>query len=170
MEPSFKNAAAGQTPAQPVITCDWHNTLFNEVTSEFNYDLLETLSNARKAGYRVIITSSCDINRVEDSLYGFVQHLQIMDDKDIIDADEFDYIDKNSLKTLNLKSFLSFDDQPIRGRGMFQNYIVPTHEVTVGKNFNIYPWSYQELGNLCAQSLATIFQADYAAPREMAPK
>lgn len=145
MEESFKNAVTGSKPASPlIITSDWDGTL---LCDSFNFELLEFLSDAKKAGHRVILTSSISMDKVIDSMGIFIRSGRRRG-YDIADLEQFEFIGKAELKTQNLKSDYSFDDQSIV-KQLYKNYVDANIEITIRRDGTPELFTFAQLRERC---------------------
>ncbi len=128
-----------------LFTSDWDQTINCDAGP--NYALLEFLSDAKRAGHRVIFTSSIDMDRIESVLKAFLR-LAPLRGYDLLPLDQFEMICKADLKAMNLKSDYSFDDEGI-AKQLYSNYITAGIEVTVQRDFSMFPFSIEQLRERC---------------------
>lgn len=143
MDTAFTTAAT-TAPTRLVITSDWQNTLID--IGEINYRLFEFLSDAKRAGHRVIITSTLAPHKIGDVL-----DLVFMSARkkgwDFIPANEFEIISKPDLKNMGLDIDYAFDDEPIGRQPCV--YAAPGLEIRVNKDFDTSPLNLAQLRALC---------------------
>lgn len=145
MEQSFKAAVGNEAAQQLLFTSDWDQTINCDAGP--NFALLEFLSDAKRAGHRVIITSSMAMDKIESALKIFLMSARRRG-YDVLDMDDFELICKSDLKELHLKSDYSFDDECI-AKQLYSNYIDAGIEVTVRNDFSMFPWTFEILRERC---------------------
>ena len=123
---------------QLVITSDVDRTLID--FGRINYDLLEFLNDSKRAGHRVIITSTLSAVKIADSV-DLINDFSRMRGLDVLDSKEFELISKNNLPS-DLEIDYAFDDEPI-------TYANPAFEIRVNKDFSTTPLSLDALRSLC---------------------
>jgi len=148
MEDKFKEATDPKELPRLVFTCDWQKTL-----NEFGWhhcELLEFLSDAKRAGHRVIITSSSRMAFIPDFLDILID---LARDRgfDILDRPEFELISKQDLKKMNLVADYSFDNKSIATQRN-ADYSHPKVEIRVHPDFSTSPHTLDHLRSLCGFS------------------
>lgn len=139
------------TPAQPaaqlIITCDWQGTLNEE--RWHNIDLLVFLSDAKKAGHRVIITSGSSVRMdLIPEMLEMIINTEHSKYPDLISADQFELMSKKDLKESKLDIDYAFDNKPIADQWI-PDYAGKTEEIRVHKDFSTSPVSLGKLRKIC---------------------
>lgn len=146
MESGFNSAAQMPILAEEdrlVITSDWQGTLAD--MTDTNFPLLQFFSDAKRAGHRVIITSSGNMESIADllelvSMFGKRQGYDI--------TNQFELIGKQELRGMSLTADYSFDDEPIKDQ-YIEHYVDAATEVRVHRGFTTTPFSLEQLRTLC---------------------
>lgn len=135
MVPPFASAAMSALPDDDnrmVIASDWDGTLID--IGATNFDLLEFLSDAHRAGHRVIITSTLAMSKIKD-LFDLTIELGRMRGYDLIDAKDFEMMGKADFLLQNLDVDFAFDNEPIASQHI--PYCDPAVEIRVGRGFTL---------------------------------
>lgn len=130
----FKNAALGiEVPSRLIITSDWQDTLCGGRNLGFaNYTLFEDLSDAHRAGHRVIITSTISDDAYADS-FKMIVVMARRKGYDVLDPSEFEKISKLDLKKLNLEVDYAFDNESIEKQPLCR-YVRPAVEIRIDQD------------------------------------
>lgn len=158
MNLSFRNAAtaadadfkSASDSSSLTITSDWQGTLCAD--RKYNYPLFVFLSDAHKAGHRVIITSTSPADAIRD-LVELAAEFGEIEGHDIAAINNVEIITKTDVMKMTtdgtLKVDIAFDDEEIStqekfsfaagGHAISLNYARPTLEVRVLKDFSTTP-------------------------------
>lgn len=143
MEDAFNNAVSSDDDNRLIITCDWQGTLSD--FGFFNFSLLEDLSDAQRAGHRVIITSATShMNLLEDIFELMVMRARTKG-YDVLDPHEFTQITKHDLAQMELTVDYAFDDQPIVEQG---NYVDAEVEIRIHPDCSRTPLSCEQFRHM----------------------
>lgn len=148
MEHTFNDAVNGGDKGERLtICCDWQRTLSD--LGFANYSLLEDLSDAQRAGHRVIIASAVSHISHLETAFDCLVMMARRKGYDVLDSHEFAQITKHDLAQLELTVDYAFDDQSIVEQG---KYVDATVEIRIHPDCSRTPFSREEFRQMIGLS------------------